>query len=652
MPKATHAAPLLSSTPRRPALLRLLAYVEPYVPLILLSILLTFVVSAGHYGRAYLMKPVLDDIVLPATSLNRPADTSSWLPSLPIPGLPARLPEDDSVAGEAPPGSGLDEAARARLETHIRARFVQVVLLAIAIIVGVPLATLAREYLVAYVMGRINLDLTVELCRKLLILPLRFHRDRRRGDVLTRLMGDVGAAQACLSLLFGDFIQAAVMILVGGFALLFVSWKLSLGMVVIGPLIFAVMSVFGRRIRNSARRRQEKMGDVNQRLVEILVGIKVIKAFRAEEVEAEGFRRESRKLFRRGMKVVTNRVLARSLVDMLNNTAGVAILIVGVLLVLGGHWGLTAGDLAAFAFVTVTIYRPVKAVARGWVRLMDAQPSAERFFELLDSPVEIDDAPDAVRIGRLAHGVRLADVCFSYGREPVLRNLHLEVNRGDVVAIVGRTGAGKTTLIDLLLRFYDPTSGVIEIDGVDLRRVERDSLLDQIAVVNQEPFLFDGSIAENIRYGRPGASDEEVLAAARAAHVDEFAGSLPEGYATEVGAEGARLSGGQRQRITIARALLKDPAILIFDEATSSLDAKSERYVQEAIEALLGGRTVFIIAHRLSTIRRADKIVVLEGGAISEIGTHQELFEAGGLYRELVELQTTPSRRPSQAPLN
>jgi ABC-type multidrug transport system fused ATPase/permease subunit len=235
-------------------------------------------------------------------------------------------------------------------------------------------------------------------------------------------------------------------------------------------------------------------------------------------------------------------------------------------------------------------------------------------------------------------------VSFSYGRESVLKNISFEVRAGEVAAIVGPTGSGKTTLVDLLLRFYDPTSGSIEFDGIDLRRVQRNSLYERIAVVTQEPYLFDASIMENIRFGKPGATDDEVLAAARAANVDEFARQFPDRYATETGAGGVRLSGGQRQRITIARAILKDPSILIFDEATSSLDSKSERLVQDAIEALFGSRTVLLIAHRLSTVARADKIIVLENGAVTQIGTHSDLSAKSGLYREWVDLQAhTPA---------
>jgi ABC-type multidrug transport system fused ATPase/permease subunit len=275
------------------------------------------------------------------------------------------------------------------------------------------------------------------------------------------------------------------------------------------------------------------------------------------------------------------------------------------------------------------------------VQLVDAQPSAERIFAVLDAPEEIADVADAVQIDDVRRDIAFRGVSFSYGREPVLADVSFEVKAGEVVALVGRTGAGKTTIADLLMRFHDPTSGGIEVDGVDLRRIARDSLMALIAVVTQEPFLFDGTIRDNIRYGRFDASDDEILEAAKAAHVDEFASALPQGYDTEVGAAGVRLSGGQRQRITIARALLKNPAILIFDEATSALDSKSERLVQDAIESLLEGRTVLMIAHRFSTLRRADRIVVLEGGEVSQTGTHAELIREDGLYRELADLQAT-----------
>jgi subfamily B ATP-binding cassette protein MsbA len=409
--------------------------------------------------------------------------------------------------------------------------------------------------------------------------------------------------------------------------------------------VFAVISIFNNRILRSARRRQEKFSDVTQRILEILSGIKVIKSFRAEAIEDAAFRRETHQLFRRSMKVVKNRVLARSLVELLNNGAVIGLTLLGAILVLGGRWGLTIGDLAAFAGVLSQTYQPVKTLAKTWVRLLDAQPSAQRFFEVLDTPVELRDAPDAVVLDGVSERVALRGLSFSYGRESVLKDVSFEVRAGEMAAIVGPTGAGKTTLIDLLLRFYDPTSGSVEIDGVDLRQITRDSLLGHMAVVTQEPFLFDGTIRENLLYGRPDASEEQMFAAARAAYVDAFVQDLPDGYQTQVGADGARLSGGQRQRITIARAILRDPAILIFDEATSSLDSKSERYVQEAIDALLGGRTVFVIAHRLSTIRRADKIVVLEGGRVTQIGTHTELMRKGGLYHELVDLQTTSEAR-------
>ncbi|MFP8881978.1 MAG: ABC transporter ATP-binding protein [Myxococcota bacterium] len=622
-------------------------YARPFVGLISIAMLLSGLAAGGTYLRAYLIKPILDDVLVPAGGLMTGAD---WLP---IPALPdfehtpanPASPSTESSAAGAQPGAGLsasDEKQRAALEVHVRDSLFEVAIFGLIVILLMPTAQFARNYVTEYVLGRVYVDMQRDLCGRLLALPMRFHNDARRGDLLSRTLTDVRAAHGAVGLLFDDFIEAIVMTLVGAAVLVVISWQLATIFLFLGPALFGVIALFSRRISRSARRRQETFADVTQRLIEILDGIKVIKAFRAEAAEHRAFERETHKLFRRSMKVVKNRILARSLTEALNNTIAIGTILLGAGLVLGDRWGLTMGDLAAFAAVLATTYRPVKSLAGGWVRLADAQPAAARMFEVIDTPAEITDAPDAVTIDKVRRSVAFKHVVFSYGRDPVLRDVSFDLRAGEVIAIVGPTGAGKTTLVDLLLRFYDPSSGAIEIDGVDIRHVRRDSLYEHLAVVTQDPFLFDTSILENIRFGRPAASDEEVMVAARAARVDEFAAEFPEGYGTEVGSVGVRLSGGQRQRITIARAILKDPAILLLDEATSSLDSKSERFVQQAINALVSGRMVFCIAHRLSTIQNADKIIVLEGGVITQTGTHRELIERGGLYKELIELQTDP----------
>ena len=573
--------------------LRLARRARPHAGAIALAAALGLAMAAGRFLRAWLAKPFLDEV----------------------------LPGGGDIAW----------------------------LLAVAalLVVAIPAADYARSVLVERVLARIRVGMEREFCAHLLALPLRAHRDRRRGDLLSRSLRDVDSAHLALSLVFGDLALALTMLVAGGVTLALVSWPLALLLLLAGPPLFALVSRLGRRIRQSARRRQESWSDVTGRLVEILEGIKVIKAFRAEGAEDAAFRRATERLFERSMKVVRQRVLARSGIEVANGAVALAVLALGAAAVRSGRLGLSVGDLGAFAAALFTLYRPVKTLARGWVRVLDSEPSAARFFEVLDWPGEPAGPPGAVRLERAPQRIEVRGVSFSYGREPVLRDVSFDLRAGEKVALVGRSGAGKTTLVDLLLGFETPSGGSIRVDGVELSRIDRDSWLERVAVVTQEPFLFDGSVRDNLRYGRPDASDAQLEAAARAAHVDEFAAALPRGYDTEVGTGGVRLSVGQRQRVAIARALLRDPDLLIFDEATSSLDPAGERLVEEATRALLAGRAVLVIAHRPGTIRSADRIVVLEDGRVRQQGAPSDLAGRPGPYRELFEAPAEAGRAPA-----
>jgi subfamily B ATP-binding cassette protein MsbA len=549
--------------------------------------------SASRFVRAWLAKPLLDEILVPAA--NNVLDLQAVEPRLWQLGL----------------------------------------IFGIALIIT-PVAMFYRSYLAFWIVARVRKEIDLAVAHKFLVAPLRIHRRGSSGDLLSRALTDVQLACQSLSILYRDGISSILMLVGGVFTMFATSWQLALISLTTVPPLLVLLQFFGRRIQRQTRRRQETQGDLSQRLIAILTGIKVIKAFRGHDLELQTFERETEKYLRRFMKVVWNRMMAKSSTEALNQTVGTLILGIGAVLALNDRWDITIGTLTAFALILVTTYKPVKTLTSSYANIMESIAGAGRLFQVLDMEEEPPDRPDAQTMTGLSHSIRFRDVHFDYGEGEVLCGIDLEVQPGEVIAFVGRTGTGKSTLMDLLLRFHDPTRGSIEIDGIDLRDLQRNSFLDHVAVVTQEPFLFDETIAENIRYGRLEASDEEVRAAAVAASADEFIDQLPEGYATPVGEFGLRLSGGQRQRITIARAILCNPAILVFDEATSALDAKTERAVQVAIEALRGQRTIFLIAHRLTTIRNADRIVVLDEGRIAEIGNHETLMSHPGIYHELI----------------
>jgi len=375
-------------------------------------------------------------------------------------------------------------------------------------------------------------------------------------------------------------------------------------------------------------------------MLQMFSGIKVVKAFRMEDVESNRFRQINQDLFKREMKVAKTEILSKSVTEFFNNFTYLLFLCIGVYAIMKTMLGLSMSVLVAFMGLATTLYRPLKNLSKAYNQVSGSMAGVQRVCEVLDMESEIQDREDALTLDGIREGISFENVGFSYdGEYQVLKDINLKIHKGETVALVGRTGVGKTTLSDLIPRFYDPAQGRVLIDGTDLRDLSRDSLLSHIAVVTQEPFLFDASVADNILYGRPDAHEEEISEAARAAYIHDRIMTLPEGYQTRVGERGARLSGGERQRVTLARAILRNPSILILDEATSSLDAESEKWVKMAVDNLMQGRTTVAIAHRLSTIQNADKIVVLEDGCITMMGRHEELMQQEGLYRDLCALQ-------------
>ncbi|MBI3270299.1 MAG: ABC transporter ATP-binding protein [Planctomycetes bacterium] len=507
----------------------------------------------------------------------------------------------------------------------------------------------AKDYLKRYLMLKILIDIRVELCRHMLSLSMKFFNKRQAGDLLSRVTNDIAVTQVALEHLFDDALLHPFMILAAFGAACTANWRLSF-IAVPFILVFSLPLLrMGKNVRKTKKKSLSKLADVAEDIHQMFTGIRIVKSFHMEQAEIEDFHRKNDIYMEKTLKVVRIKALADAAMELLSALALLGILFMGAWLVVTKRFGMTVGGLGTFVGAMVLLRDPLKGLTKTFNTLQEALAGCDRVFEILDTPPDITDEPGAIELGAIRDGIEFRGVSFAYGDEPVLRDLAFRVKAGQVIALVGPSGAGKSTLLDLLARFYDPTSGEILVDGVDLRRVRRASLLRHLAVVTQETFLFNTTIAENVRYGRKDATQDDLVAAAKAANIHDFVASLEEGYDTIVGERGTRLSGGQRQRIAIARALLKDPALLLLDEATSSLDSESELLVQEALNNLMRGRTTFVIAHRLSTIQHADLILAIEDGALVESGTHAELLARDGLYRRLHRLQFAATDRGSVA---
>lgn len=596
-------------------LLRIFRYVRPYTPSLLASVVLMAFAGAAHGLIALLIKPIFD------RALN-PASTEKVVKLIDIPYLNRTLHLNDLV-----PAAIQDVW----------------VMTASAVLFAFFVRGLA-DYFGNLLINRVGLnavtDLRQEIFDRVLRQDAQFFDSNSTGQLMSSIMNDIDKIQVATSHILADWLRQTFIAI--GLLVVIVQndWKLALFSLTVLPIVMLPTARLGKRIRRSTRRAQDDTAELNQILQETISGHQVVKSFGAEHFESNRFREAAYRLKRSNLRYVAQQAIGSPLIEFLGAVTIVLLVTYARTQIVQGR--MSTGEFTSFVIALLMLYEPVKRLVGIHNIFQQALGASQKVFEYLDSAIQIAEKPDAKELKRFQRGISFAGVSFRYPNAPegfLLEGISMEVKAGQIVALVGPSGAGKSTLASLLPRFYDPTEGSVRIDGTDVRDFQIASLRNKISIVAQDTFLFNTTLAANIGYGRPGASEEEIREAARNALALEFIEQLPEGFQTLIGERGARLSGGQRQRIAIARALLENAPILILDEATSHLDTESEALVQKALSNLIEGRTVIVIAHRLSTIRRADRIIVLDRGRIVETGRHEELVNNGGIYQRLHELQ-------------
>ena len=565
---------------------RILSYIKPYLPRLIAAAICTVLAAAGNLYVPWIIKDVIDSVL---------AEKNAEMLNIIAAGI-----------------------------------------IIIFFIRGV--CFYGQNYLMSYVGERVIIDIRSAVYEKLQRLSVSFYDKNKTGTIMSYVTNDVSALQAAMVQNTIDMITEGSVLIGSITAMVYLDWKLTLFTFCTFPFVLWLMDFFGKRIRKSGRRIQECTADITSILQETVSSARVIKSFVREDYEIKRFCNQNFANFRANMKNAQLMALLTPVIEFVAAIGVTAIIWYGGHGVINGD--LTAGSLVAFLVYAVNISNPVKRLTRVVGSIQKALAAAQRVFDVLDMKEEIAEIPGAKALPQIEGSVEFKDVSFAYDKgEPVLKDVSFKAEPGEVIAIVGPSGAGKSTIANLLPRFYDTTSGSISIDGNNIAEVKVASLREQVGIVPQETVLFNGSLYDNILYGRLEATREEVEAAAKAANAHNFIMEFPNGYETMLGDRGLNLSGGQRQRIAIARAILKNPRVLVLDEATSALDTESERIVQEALDRLMVGRTSFVIAHRLSTIKNADKILVLQRGRIVEVGTHDELMANNKLYSHLYNIQ-------------
>jgi subfamily B ATP-binding cassette protein MsbA len=621
MATSTVAGPKSAETPAKPRpIARLLGYVLPYWWQFLVSVALMALVGLLDAGRVLLIGPIFDRVL-------NPGSQGRTIQLFKLPGSERFLNLQQLVP------------------SHFQNPWTVVAFALVAATVLKGIFDYAGTYLVNYAGFGMITDLRDDLYNAILRSSAAFFTKHTTGTLLSTMVNDIERVQYAMSGVLAEFLQqfftliftAAVVVLLGG--------RLAWVLLLFVPVILYSSRKIGRQVRSTTRGGQDKLAEIQNILHETITGNRIVKAFGMENWEVERFRAAARRLFRANLRLVAAFAISSPLMDILGAIAIALLLLMGRDAI--NKHVFTAGTFLAFIVAVFKLYDPVRKFALFNNNFQQAVGASSEIFRFMDMEDEVREKPGARRMRKFTRAIRFVDVSFSYsnsnesvGDAPlVLHDVNLDVKAGEVLAVVGSSGAGKSTLVHLIPRFFDVSRGRILIDDSDVRDVTLESLRSQIGIVTQETVLFNDTVRNNIAYGQPHVSQKQVEEAARAARAYEFIRGLPEGYNTMIGERGVRLSGGERQRIAIARAILKNAPILILDEATSALDSESESLVQSALQNLISGRTVFVIAHRLSTVRRADRIVVLENGTITDIGAHEELMQKLGTYRRLYELQ-------------